>query len=77
MNIQTEKLELIEWISKLKDTSVIERLREIKNAHKESDDWWSELDEEERASIERGLKDIEEGRTHPHETARKIYENYL
>ncbi len=77
MNIQTEKLELIEWISKLKDTSVIDRLREIKNAHKASDDWWNELDEEERASIERGLKDIKEGRTHPHETARKIYEKYL
>jgi predicted transcriptional regulator len=77
MNIQTEKLELIEWISKLKDTSVIDRLREIKNSHKESEDWWNQLDEEERASIDRGLKDFEEGRTHSHETARNIYEKYL
>jgi predicted transcriptional regulator len=28
-------------------------------------------------SINQGLKDFEEGRTHSHETARKLYEKYL
>ncbi|HPQ21084.1 MAG TPA: hypothetical protein PK147_04490 [Saprospiraceae bacterium] len=77
MNIQTEKLDLIEWISKLNDASVIDKLREIKNDYSNSKDWWDSLKKEEIDSINRGLKDIEEGRTHSHETARKIYEKYL
>ncbi|HPK10158.1 MAG TPA: hypothetical protein PK246_07485 [Saprospiraceae bacterium] len=77
MNIQTEKLDLIEWISKLNDASVIDKLREIKNDYSNSKDWWDSLKKEEIDSINRGLKDIEEGRTHSHETALKIYEKYL
>ena len=77
MNIQTEKLDLIEWISRLNDTSIIDKLREIKNDYSNSKDWWDSLKKEEMDSINRGLKDIEEGRTHSHETARKIYEKYL
>jgi len=30
-----------------------------------------------KESIERGLKDIEEGRVYPHETVQKIYGKYL
>lgn len=77
MNIQTEKLDLIEWISKLRDTAIIEKLREIKNDYSKSEDWWTSLKKEELDSINRGLKDFEEGRIHSHETARKIYEKYL
>jgi hypothetical protein len=77
MNIQTEKLNLIEWISGLNDTSIIDRLREIKDDYSKSKDWWDTLKKEELASINRGLKDFEEGRIHSHETARKIYEKYL
>lgn len=29
MNIQTEKLDLIEWISRLNDTSIIDKLKII------------------------------------------------
>ncbi|HAQ21606.1 MAG TPA: hypothetical protein DCR40_20610 [Prolixibacteraceae bacterium] len=32
---------------------------------------------EELESINRGLKDFEEGKIHSHESARKIYEKYL
>ena len=68
---------MIEWISKLNDPSLINQLLEIKNAHKESGDSWNQLDDEERASIERGLQDFKEGKTHSHEIARKVYEKYL
>ena len=43
MNIQTEKLDLIEWISKLNDTSIINRLRQIKEDYSTSKDWWDAL----------------------------------
>ncbi len=71
MNIQTEKLNLIEWITRLNDTSVITRLKEIKD---QSDEF---REKAERESVIRGLKDFEEGRTYPHDAARKIYEKYL
>ena len=77
MNIQTEKLDLIEWISRLNDSSIFDRLRKIKEDYSKSMDWWETLEKEELESINRGLKDFEEGRTHSNETARQIYEKYL
>jgi hypothetical protein len=77
MNIQTEKLDLIEWISRLNDNSIIDKLRQIKEDYSKSKDWWDTLNKEEIESINRGLKDFEEGRTHSHDTARKIYGKYL
>ena len=77
MNIQTEKLDLIEWISKLNDTSIIEKIQEIRKNYIHSKDWGDKLNQEEIESIEEGLKDLEEGRIHSHETARKVYEKYL
>jgi hypothetical protein len=77
MNLQTEKLGLIEWISKLNDTSIIEKLKSIKEDYSKSKDWWDTLKKEELESIERGLKDLAEGKIHAHETARKIYDKYL
>jgi predicted transcriptional regulator len=77
MNIQTEKLDLIEWISKLNDTLIIDKLRELKDDYSKSKDWRDTLKKEEMDSINRGLKDFEEGRTHSHNTARKVYEKYL
>ncbi len=77
MNIQTEKLDLIEWITKLNDTAIIDKLRELKDDYSKSKDWWDTLKKEEIDPINRGLKDFEEGRTHSHDTARKVYEKYL
>ena len=77
MNIQTEKLGLIEWISKLNDMSIIEKLKSIREDYSKSKDWWDTLNKEELESIERGLKDLEDGKIHSHETARKVYEKYL
>jgi hypothetical protein len=77
MNIQTEKLGLIEWISKLNDISIIEKLKSIKEDYSKSKDWWDRLNKEELESIERGLKDLDEGKIHSHEKARKVYEKYL
>jgi len=77
MNIQSEKLSLIEWISKLQNKTVIAKLKKIQEEHTKSEDWWYELNQEEKESIHRGLKDIEEGRIHSHESVKKIYEKYL
>ena len=77
MKIQTEKLDLIEWISRLNDNSVINKLKQIKEDYIKSGDWWDTMQQEEIESIKRGLKDFDEGRIHSHDTARKLYEKYL
>ena len=77
MNIQAEKLKLIEWITKLNDSSIINQLNSIKEDYFKSTDWWDELTKEELASINRGLKDIEDGKVHSHDKARSLYGKYL
>jgi predicted transcriptional regulator len=77
MNIQATKLELIEWISRLSDSSVIDKLKKMKEELSIKEDWASNLTEVELESIKRGIKDIEEGKVHSHETARNIYEKFL
>lgn len=77
MDIHNEKLGLIEWILKINDLSIIKELKNIQKSHSNSDDWWNQLKQEELESIKRGLKDIEEGRIHTHETVKKMYEKYL
>jgi hypothetical protein len=75
MNTYVEKLKLIEWITKIQDSKVIEKLISI---HKEYEtDWWDEISESERQEIEAGLKDFKEGRTVDHAEVRKLYEEYL
>jgi len=44
---------------------------------KNSSDWWDEISEAEKASIDRGLDDIKHGRVSPHEEVRKKYEKWL
>lgn len=46
MNLQSQKLDLIEWISKLNDSSVIEKLREIKENYAKSKNWYNDLNDE-------------------------------
>ena len=77
MNIQSDKLSLIKWISRLNDIAIIEKLREIKDNYSGSKEWRDNLNKEELESIHRGLKDISEGRIHSHEEAREKYEKFL
>ena len=77
MDLTTQKLELIEWLIQLKDKSLIDYLNTIKDSISSDTDWWDELTDDQKASIERGMKDIEEGRFHTHESVKKKYERYL
>lgn len=77
MNIQAEKLKLIEWLIKTKDESVIEKVKQIKESNKENDDWADSLTEYELSAIKRGLEDVENGEVVPHEEVKKMYEKWL
>jgi len=76
MNQEKEKLEIIKWVRTLKDDSSIERLKMLRKSHTRLD-WWTEIAEDEKSAIDKGLADIKAGQIKPHRDARKIYEKWL
>ena len=59
MDIQLEKLELIKKLAETNDFAVVESIKKI--FKKEKKDWWNELTDEQKADIEQGERDIENG----------------
>jgi hypothetical protein len=76
LNVEKEKLEIIKWVTGLKDNTAIERLKMLREKPKKTD-WWDEITDEERAAIDKGLEDIKAGRVKPHREAKKLYEKWL
>lgn len=55
--------ELIQWISSLNDTSLLNFLNSIRMSRKkDNNDWWEQLSESDKKNIELGLKDLHEGK---------------
>ncbi len=73
MKQEAIKLELIEWLARLNDSDTIQYLKKIKDAGSKQQDWWNDLPEQQKKGILRGLKDIDEGRTIPHEDIKARY----
>jgi len=73
MDIYSKKYHLMEWIMNLRDTQMIEKLLSIA----EKSDWWIEISQAERDSIERGLQDISENKVFNHSDVMKQYEKYI
>ncbi|MBW3522669.1 hypothetical protein [Chryseobacterium sp. NKUCC03_KSP] len=73
--ILNEKLELIQWLSTLEDTSIIKKLIQFRK--EETKDWWNSISDEEKKSIEKGIAEANENDVKPHSEARKLYEKWL
>jgi predicted transcriptional regulator len=73
---QINKQELITWIENLNDRRTLQFLQMLKNSQTE-DDWWDDLPQTVKDSIDQGLEDIKAGRITPHEEVRKSYEKWL
>ena len=67
------KLELIEWLTQLEDDATIKYLKIVKDARAKNSDWWDELTEDQIKSIERGLRDIDQGKVAPHDQVKRKY----
>ncbi|MCH7397258.1 hypothetical protein MM236_04620 [Belliella sp. DSM 107340] len=76
MNIEKDKLEIIKWVTTIKDETSIEKLRMLMNSTTEID-WLEQISDEELNSIEKGLEDIKAGRVKPHKDVKKLYEKWL
>ena len=60
MELNSIKIELIEWLSRLEDKSVLTSLLQFKKSA-EAGDWAETLTKEQIASLERGFSDEKKG----------------
>jgi|UPI0003701FF2 predicted transcriptional regulator len=67
MNIQSEKNQLIQQIMELQDSSLIKKMRDFISKETKNNDWYNSLSSSEKESIAKGLKDLDNGNTIPHE----------
>jgi len=74
LDIQTEKLELINWLSNLKDEQVLNRFIALRK--QQETDWWDLITDEEKLEIEEGLQQIECGEVVPHEKVMAKYNQW-
>lgn len=75
LQIQNKKLELIQWLSSIQDAMLIDKFIALKAQVEQ--DWWNELNDAEKESIEKGLKDADEGHLIAHSEVKKKYEQWL
>lgn len=61
MNIQTLKYEIIEWITKTNDNSLLKTLKSIKDSNATTADWYDGLSDDEIESINRGIENHKKG----------------
>ncbi|RPJ67837.1 MAG: hypothetical protein EHM20_17085 [Alphaproteobacteria bacterium] len=73
MGHEAIKLELIQWLTKLEDDETLDYLKVVKDSSDSNKDWWNELSDEQKSGIERGLKDIDNGRVHSHKDIKLKY----
>ena len=71
MDVQTEKLQLIKWLTGINDLSIIEELKAFKSQNES--DWWDGRTLEQREDIEAGLVDLEDGRKTDFDQVMKKY----
>ena len=61
MNIQALKYEIIEWITRTNDSSLLKTLKSIKDSNAAMADWFDDLSQEEIDSLNRGISDHDNG----------------
>ena len=67
-----KKLELIQWLSTIEDLNFLDKISDMISRERKKD-WWDEISEAEKQSIEKGIAQADAGKLNPHSKARKIY----
>ena len=70
MNLQAKKLELVQLIINTKKSLTLKKVEEVLKKEKESD-WWDEISQAERQSIEKGQAEADKGELIAHEVVMK------
>ncbi|WP_420318584.1 hypothetical protein [Ekhidna sp.] len=75
MDIQAEKIRLIEWLAGLNDPKTLSEFISLKN--KKEVDWWDEISAEEKKEIEEGLEQADKDELIPHEEVMSKHNKWL
>jgi predicted transcriptional regulator len=75
MDIQAEKISLIQWLANLNDAETLQELISFRES-KESD-WWDELSSEERSEIKTGIDQANNGDFVSHQDVISKYKKWL
>lgn len=76
LEIQSKKIELIQWLSTIDDVAVLDKITELITQENKKD-WGKELSTLEIESIEKGQLDASLKKVNPHSKARDIYGKWL
>lgn len=74
MDIQAEKLQLIEWLARLNNTAILKRFITLKK--EEEKDWWDQLSKDEKEEIEEGLAQADRGELVSHKEVMAKYKKW-
>jgi hypothetical protein len=74
MDFQAEKLQLIEWLAKLNNTTTLKRFITLKKEQEK--DWWDQIDMEEKSEIEEGLAQADRGEVVSHKEVMAKYKKW-
>jgi predicted transcriptional regulator len=58
MNIETRKINIINWISSIQEEGI---LAEMERIQKEKADWWNTVSSEDKKAINEGLEQLDKG----------------
>ena len=75
MNIAASKIELAKQILNINDKSLIRQVKALLQVQK--DDWYDELPDHVKQSVEKSEKQIANGEGIPHKEAMKKYKKWL
>lgn len=76
LQVQNKKLELIQYLSTIEDLTILEKISDLITLENKKD-WWNEISDAEKNSIEKGIAQSDAGKLDPHSKAREIYEKHL
>lgn len=66
MDIKATKLELMQLLLQEQKESVLEKIKEVFEKKEETSDWWDELTQEQKNSIDKGREELDSGLGIPH-----------
>jgi hypothetical protein len=75
IDVQNAKIDLIQWLTTLEDRSLIQKIIELRK--NETKDWWENISDSEKKSIELGIADADTGKVKSNSEAEKIYGKWL
>lgn len=67
METTVNKQELIDWIKELEDPAILRNINLLKESLKSEKDFWDELPEETRKTINEARRELDEGKGIPHD----------